>query len=188
MTSSTSKLIYFGIQARAESTRMVLAHAKADYVDERISKEEFAVRKEAGEFPNGQVPVWIQNGKQYNESLAILRLVGRQFGYYPAEHIDAWACDSIVDYSNDYIVKLVKPVFFEKRLDESGQKDYSDNLRAFVTYLSKRLEHGKDFLVGDKLTIADFHVVSILFAHIYNDSYIGGAAFTDKGKAIVAEN
>ena len=99
-----------------------------------------------------------------------------------------WMCDSIVDFVNDYIPNLVKIVFFEKRLDETGQKDYCDHLSKMITYLSKKLEHGKDFLVGDKITIADFHVASIIFAHVFNDNYAGGAAFTDKGKAIVAEH
>ena len=71
------KLTYFGLQARAESIRMVLAHAKADYVDEILTQEQFKEQKEAGAFPNGQVPVWTQDGHVYNESLAILRFVGR---------------------------------------------------------------------------------------------------------------
>ena len=53
------KLTYFGLYGRAESLRMVLAHARVNYEDERISGEEFAVRKNAGEFPNAQVPVWV---------------------------------------------------------------------------------------------------------------------------------
>ena len=53
--------------------------------------------------------------------------------------------------------------------------------------MDKKLQHGKDFLVGDKLTIADFHVASIIFAHVFNDAYIGGTDFTEKGKAVVAE-
>ena len=58
-----------------------------------------------------------------------------------------------------------------------------------ISFLDKKLlNHGKAFLVGDKITIADFHVASIIFAHVYNDSYAGGAAFTDKGKAVVAAN
>ena len=56
-----------------------------------------------------------------------------------------------------------------------------------ITFLDKQLQQGGDFITGDKLTIADFHVASIIFAHVDNDSYIGGAAFTDKGKAVVAE-
>ena len=123
----------------------------------------------------------------YNESLAILRLVGRQFGYYPPKHHDMWQTDALVDYANDFISKFVGIVFMEKRLDESGQNDYCGHLRTMVTFLNKTLEHGKDFLVGDKLTIADFHVASIIFAHVHNEAYIGGKAFTDKGKAIVAE-
>ena len=42
-------------------------------------------------------------------------------------------------------------------------------------------------MIGDKITIADFHVCSIIFAHVHNDHYIGGNAFTDKGKAVIAE-
>ena len=55
-----------------------------------------------------------------NESLSILRYVGKQYGYYPSDPQERWATDAIVDFVNDYLVKLVEIVFFEKRLDESG--------------------------------------------------------------------
>lgn len=73
----------------------------------------------------------------YNESLAILRLVGRQFGYYPPEPEDAHTADALVDYSNDFIAKFVKLTFFEKKLDEEGQKEYAEFLKTYVTYLQK---------------------------------------------------
>ena len=47
------KVIYFPGYGRAESTRMTLAHAKANWEDERVSFEDFGPRKEAGEFPSG---------------------------------------------------------------------------------------------------------------------------------------
>ena len=47
------KLIYFPLYGRGEMIRMLLAHKKLDYVDERISFEEFGKRKADGEFPNG---------------------------------------------------------------------------------------------------------------------------------------
>ena len=50
-----------------------------------------------------------------------------------------WMTDSIVDYVNDFIGKFVTIVFFEKRLDESGQKDYVDNLKTMITHLAKKL-------------------------------------------------
>ena len=186
---SVPKLVYFGIFARAESTRMVLAHARALYDDERLSFEEFGVKKAAGEFTNGQVPVWIQDGVQYCESLAILRFVGRQYGYYPPEYHDQWACDSLVDWSNDFLGQVAKIVFFEKRFDSEGEKDFLEIVSKMTAYLAKKLSaHGKDFLIGDKITIADFHVASILFSATRNEGFAGGKAWCDKAKAVIAAN
>ena len=39
---------------------MLLGHAKVIYEDERLSFEEFKQQKASGEFPNGQVPIWIE--------------------------------------------------------------------------------------------------------------------------------
>ena len=184
------KLIYFDIQARGESTRMALAHARAQYEDCRIKMEDWPAYKaeHANDLPNGQVPVWCQNGETFAESLAILRLVGKQFGYYPAEYEEQWQADALTDYANDFIGTFVTIVFFEKKHDEEGQQRYKEALEKMCAHLEKHLAHGKDFLVGDKLTIADFHVASVLFAHVFNDSYIAGAAFTDIGKAVVARH
>ena len=53
----------------------------------------------------------------------------------------------------------------------------------------EELKHGKKYIAGtDSLTIADFMVASIVFSHVHNDSIVGGATFTDIGKAIVAKN
>ena len=168
----------------------MLAHARAVYEDVRLSPEEFGKRKAAGDFVNGQVPVWMQDGVQYNESLAILRFVGRQYGYYPPEYHDMWACDSITEWANDMLVKVSTIVFFEKRFDETGERDLLQVVRDMTAFMSKRLAaHGKDFAIGDKITIADFHVASILF-NICGDNpdFAGGKVWTGKARAIVAEN
>ncbi len=60
---SNIKLTYFGVYGRAEFSRMLLAHAKVAFEDERIDRETFGARKAAGEFPNGQIPVLTHNGK-----------------------------------------------------------------------------------------------------------------------------
>ena len=182
------KLIYFDAYGRGESTRMALAHAKVQYEDCRIGMNDWPAYKAENELPNGQVPVWVQNGEMFAESLAILRLVGKQFGYYPAEYDEQWQADALTDYVNDFIKTFVEIVFVEKKHDEEGQQRYKDALDKMCSHLEKHLAHGKDFLVGDKLTIADFHVASIVFAHVFNESYIAGAAFTDKGKAVVASH
>ncbi len=57
------KLTYFNFYGRAEFSRMLLAHAKIDYEDERLDFSLFRNRKAAGDFPNGQLPVLTHNGK-----------------------------------------------------------------------------------------------------------------------------
>ena len=71
------KLSYFaGVYGRGESIRMLLAHKKVQYEKDDMDFPTFGARKAAGEFICGQVPVWWQDGKQYNESKAILRFIG----------------------------------------------------------------------------------------------------------------
>ena len=97
------KLTYFGLYGRVEFSRMLLAHAKVSFEDERLDGATFGARKAAGDFPNGQLPVLTHNGKTLNESVAILRYLGKHFGYYPADAYEAWYADSLVDFSNDYL-------------------------------------------------------------------------------------
>ena len=46
--------------------------------------------KATGVFPNNQLPVVVHKGKYYNESVAMLRFVGKHFGYYPENLNEAW--------------------------------------------------------------------------------------------------
>ena len=77
-----------------------------------------------------------------------------------------------------------------KKFDEAGKAEYTKFMTTMVEYLNKiLLKHGKKYIAGtDSLTIADFMVASIVFSHVHNDSIVGGATFTDIGKAIVAKN
>ena len=147
---------------------MLLAHAKIDYEDERLDFSLFRNRKAAGDFPNGQLPVLTHNGKTLNESVAILRYLGKHFGYYPADAYEAWYADSLVDFSNDYIGKFA-PIIFGGKFDEDTKKTYVAALTAYAAYFNKHLKsHGKAFLAGDKPTIADFHVTSVLHSVALN--------------------
>ena len=117
----------------------------------------------------------------------MLRYVGKHFGYYPADAHAAWLADALVDYSNDFIGKLYTILMINKDFSEAGQSEFAEHITTLVTFLNKQLQkHGKDFLTGEKLTIADFHVSSIVFAYVWNNASPGGKDFTDKAQAIVA--
>ena len=98
------KLVYFPVHARAAAIRMLLSHARVEYTDETISFEEFGKRKEAGEYPNGQLPVLCHEGRVLNESIAILRFLGTIYGYYPQEdNLIAWDADATIDFCMEYM-------------------------------------------------------------------------------------
>lgn len=62
----TYRLIYFQAYGRVEPGPMLLAHSKVKWIDEIIKGDEFIPRKLAGEFPNGQLPVFVHKDRYYN--------------------------------------------------------------------------------------------------------------------------
>ena len=96
------QLLYFDIYGKAEPIRMLLNHAKIAFEDVRLTPEQFREKKEAGEFPSGQVPVWItDSGKKFNQSNAILRALAIEHGYYGENFEERWAADFVLDTFED---------------------------------------------------------------------------------------
>lgn len=103
---SDTKFLYFDIYARGEAIRMLAHHCKIHFVDERLTFDQFREKKAAGFFINGQVPVWIENGKQYNQSYAILRMLGARNGLYSNEPEKMWEMDAATATAEDWIAKI----------------------------------------------------------------------------------
>ena len=67
------------------------------YKDRRFTFEQWAEIKPT--MPGEGVPVWEdRSGVMMNESLAILRYLGKKCGYYPTDLKIAADCDAICDY------------------------------------------------------------------------------------------
>ena len=106
------KLIYIPLHGRAEPTRMLLNYAGIKFEDERIPFAEFGSRK--AEFPAGQVPVWINDdGKVYNQSIAIVHALAREHGFAPknslGEWANTWVSETIADFWNKGLLKKLHP-------------------------------------------------------------------------------
>ena len=183
-----SKLVYFPVYARGEAIRMLCHHANLAFKDERVTFEEFGARKAAGEFPVGQVPVWCENGKMFNQSCAILRMLGQRHGYYAQEPERMWLIDSAVDTSMDFLSKLYPTQMSKEKQDDLTHKTYIDQVTAMTEWIHKTLqEHKGDWIAGEKISIGDFALASVIFSEVYNDSLTGGHHYRHPAKEIMED-
>ena len=98
------KLTYFNIYGRAEMIRMLLHHQKIEYEEENIALEDWMKNKETFEF--GTLPILEVDGVKMSQSMAIMRYLGRVYGFYPEDPEEAWRVDSLLDSQVDLITKL----------------------------------------------------------------------------------
>lgn len=179
------KLYYFDIYGRAESLRLLLWHAKAEFEDVRLTPEEFAKKKEEGVFEWGQVPVLEVDGKSLSQSHAILRFLGRKYGYYPTDDIEvAWKIDSALEAIIDLAVAMFKVKNeAEDKKEEAIKAFLTGFLPKWLTIIENRVKNNSSpaHLVGDKWTIADFAFNSVLSSTFFNE----GSEYSTKLQEVI---
>ena len=117
------KLIYFRLYVRAEPTRMMLTHAKADWEDVYAGKGflHWKELKPKMPYPH-QLPVLeLADGAMITQSVAIARFVAKRFGYYPDDPLLAAKCDEFIDntYGEDNVfLKAMKPSYAPEETKE----------------------------------------------------------------------
>ena len=119
------------------------------------------------------MPVLHHDGKLINQSIPILKYVGRIYGYYPTDPYDGWRVDSLHDALNDLITALLK---VRQEKDEAKKKELflafiSTTFPQTLAKFEKRLttNSSQHFFVGDKLSTIDFHIVSSILSIAYNE-------------------
>ncbi|KAK6042592.1 glutathione S-transferase protein [Cooperia oncophora] len=94
------RLLYFDGRGRAEVARQLFALANQDYVDVRISHEDWPKHKP--DMPFGQVPALDVDGKILPQSFAINRYLARQFGYAGKNAFEEAMVDAFADQYGDF--------------------------------------------------------------------------------------
>ena len=123
-------------------------------------------------------------GAELYQSNAILRYVGRKYpgkngeNLYPC-HSDpelTWAIDNILDSNEDYVMPLANftvplvPAYQNK--DEHFTKWILELFPKFLQNIEDHLEkNGGPYLLGSKITIADFSTMSPFVRTSHNDVY-----------------
>ena len=160
---------------------MLLAHAKIEFMNVNYTKETLPAAKASGNLEFGQAPVLEVNGKFYCQSNAILRLLGAQHGYYSEDPYTGWEIDSIIDSVGDITDAYLKAVFNGPQLEREALSNtfYEATYPKWVDAVQKRLLNNtcRKFIVGGKLTIADFKIAAFAYATLLNESNPSKDAF-----------
>lgn len=161
------------LSAPSNKVRFVANALGLEYEYKRVNLREGEQRKEP--FfklnPAGKVPAINDDGLVLFESNAISRYLARKYNspLYPQDLKQASIVDQWVDFSSLHIGAAMNRVVFNRLfaplrklpVDEQSLKDGVSFLNRFLPVVDAQLQKNK-YLAGDKLTIADLNLLSIL--------------------------
>jgi glutathione S-transferase len=169
------KLTYFNVRAVAEPIRLLLAHAKIEYEDDRVEGSDWPALKPTT--PWGKLPLLEEGDFKLSQSLAILKYLGTKHGYVGESLQETARIDELIGAFND-----LRDVYFLFRREEDEEKKAEKERKlkeeAVPFYLGKFdsvLEKNGKYFVGDKISIIDFYIG----AHLQTmDQILGGVLDT----------
>jgi len=117
-----------------------------------------------------------------------LRKLAKQYGYEHTNDLTNWKIDSIIDTVADLLPQF-SAIPLKREYDDKGLETYLKLVNDFAGMLDKVLSANKKlyikYLANIRISAADFAVASLLFTHIYNDSFGGGPSFYEKAREVI---
>ncbi|KAM6185932.1 glutathione S-transferase A1 [Rhynchocyon petersi] len=160
------KLHYFNGRGRMESIRWLLAAAGVEFEEQLIeSPKDLEKLKNDGLLMFQQVPMVEIDGMKLVQSRAILNYIAFKYNLYGKDMkeralIDMYT-EGVADL-NELIMHfpMCPPGEKDAKLTQIKERATNRYLPAFEKVLKS---HGQDYLVGNKLSRADVHVVEVLY-------------------------
>ena len=88
----------------------MLAHAKIDWKDDRISQNKWPEMKENA--PGNSMPyITYKDGVQVGDSMKISKLLGQAHGYYTLDPVERAMIDEHLHNTNDYFPGVAMPMY-----------------------------------------------------------------------------
>ncbi|KAM4032680.1 glutathione S-transferase P 1-like [Anomaloglossus baeobatrachus] len=161
-------ITYFPIRGRAEPIRLLLGDQGVSWKEDEVQLADwFAgkcdIKKQA---VFGQLPQFKDGNFVLYQSNTILRYLGRKYEIAGGSNQESALIDMVNDGVDDLRLKYSRLVIHE--LDtgkEKYEKDLPNHLSAFERILSQN-SNGTKFLVGDKISYADYNLLDLLHCHL----------------------
>ena len=178
------QLEYFDINGRALLARILLDYCKVEYIDKRLTPQEFGANKAAGRYRFGQVPVmFFEDGEHLTQSMAIARHIaennrGRNGErlYDKRDHETCYQIDlifkDIADLAPNWINFTIPIVPAYKDKDDHFVSFICKTFPAHLAKLEARFsQHSGKYILGKELTLGDFVAAIPFFLLSHNEGY-----------------
>ncbi|KAL0881852.1 hypothetical protein ABMA27_001627 [Loxostege sticticalis] len=155
------KITYFDLPGYVDAIRYMLHYSGMKFEDVRYQLKDWPIKEVKDATPYGQLPVYEEDGRTINQSMAIARYVASQTGLLPSDPWEQAKLDAAVLNVYDFF-KAIYSTATEK--DEEKKKALQAETVAF--YFSKferDLKAGNGYF-GGKLSWADFVLVGCIAA------------------------
>ncbi|XP_026311258.1 glutathione S-transferase A1 [Piliocolobus tephrosceles] len=160
------KLYYYNARGRMESTRWLLAAAGVEFEEKFLkSAEDLDKLRNDGYLMFQQVPMVEIDGMKLVQTRAILNYIASKYNLYGKDIkeralIDMYA-EGIADLGEMILLlPFCQPEEKDAKLALIKEKTKNRYFPAFEKVLKS---HGQDYLVGNKLSRADIHLVELLY-------------------------
>ncbi|CAI9615684.1 unnamed protein product, partial [Staurois parvus] len=156
------------ISARAEPIRLLLADQGASWTEDEVQLNDWwsgkCELKKTAVF--GQLPRFQDGDFVLYQSNTILRYLGHKLGIAGSNSQEIALIDMVNDGVEDLRQKYSRLIFLEYETGkEKYLKDLCNQLSPFERILSNNA-NGTKFVVGDKISYADYNLLDMLHCHL----------------------
>ncbi|XP_004466873.1 glutathione S-transferase A2 [Dasypus novemcinctus] len=159
-------LHYFNARGRMESIRWLLAAAGVEFEEKFIeTPEDLDKLKSDGSLMFQQVPMVEIDGMKLAQTRAILNYIASKYNLYGKDIKERALIDMYIEGVADLSEMILHlPLCPPEQKDDKIAliKDRTTN-RYFPAFEKVLKSHGQDYLVGNKLSRADIHLVELLY-------------------------
>ncbi|XP_008055883.1 glutathione S-transferase A3-like [Carlito syrichta] len=160
------KLYYFNGRGRMESIRWLLAAAGVEFEEKFLeSAEDLERLRNDGSLVFQQVPMVEIDGMKLVQTRAILNYIASKYKLYGKDIKERALIDMYIEGTadlNEMILLLILTPPEQKDAKFALIKERTAN-RYFPAFEKALKSHGQDYLVGNRLSRADIHLVELLY-------------------------
>ncbi|NXI61681.1 GSTA2 transferase, partial [Anseranas semipalmata] len=159
------KLYYSNGRGKMESIRWLLAAAGVEFEEQFIeTKEDLEKLRNDGVLLFQQVPMVEMDGMKMVQTRAILSYLAAKYNLYGKDLKERAWIDMYVEGTTDLMDMIMHLPFYSAEMKEKNLALIIERARNryFPVYEKALKDHGHDYLVGNKLSWADIHVLEAI--------------------------